>query len=345
MTKVDDTVLTNILGIIQLYCSVTCIGIYIIYVDVSKDLKKAMGLLDKLTDWESLGLELGLHFSTLDAIKIEERGRVRKCMMRMLVAWLKKSDNVSSCHGPSWKQLIESLRAIEENSLADDIERRLLNKRSCDQSSSTPPSSKRSTNRDEVNDESSSRESSISSQRQERRQHKRQRTDEEDNSDYDDNTPTSITKQQPPRSHDIELESHHQSTSLHGKEPAGGRCYKRKRRPDSDSDSHDQLTRCGIGGLRPDSDIHCSIKKRQRTDEEDNSDSNDNITASSINKRQPPRSHDKQHSSRSHNVQQPPRSHDKFTRHDDNLQRPTKFTVSISYLQYVYYISMILLIL
>ena len=58
---------------IHLYCSVTCIVIYIIYVDVSKDLKRAMGLLDKLTDWESLGLELGLHFSTLDAIKIEER--------------------------------------------------------------------------------------------------------------------------------------------------------------------------------------------------------------------------------------------------------------------------------
>ena len=148
----------------------------------------------------------------------------------MLVAWLKKTDNVSCCYGPSWQQLIESLRALEENSLADDIERRLLNKRSCDQSSSTPPSSKRSTNRDEVNDKSSSREPSISSQRQKKRQHKRQRTREEDNSDYDDNTPTNITKQQPPRSHDIELESHDQSTSPHGKEPAGGRPYKRKKK-------------------------------------------------------------------------------------------------------------------
>ena len=196
----------------------------------------AMRLLDKLTDWKSLGLELGLHFSTLEAIKIEERGRVRKCMMRMLVSWLKKSDNVSKCHGPSWQQLIKSLRAIEENNLADDIEKSLLNKRSCDQSSSTPPSSKRSTNRDEVNDESSSRESSISSQRQERRQHKRQRTDEEDNSDYDDNITTSITKRQPPKLHDIELESYDQLTRSHGKKPVGDRPYKRKRRPDSDTD-------------------------------------------------------------------------------------------------------------
>ena len=188
-----------------------------------------MKLLDKLTKWEFLGLELGLCHSTLETIKINERGQVKQCMMRMLVAWLKKTDNVSCCHGPSWQQLIESLRAIEENSLADDIERRLLNKRSCDQSPSTPPPSKRSTNRDEVNDESSSRESSISSQRQERRQHKRQRTDEEDNSDYDDNITTSSTKRQPPRSHD-------QSAKPRGKEPAGGRSYKRKGRPDNDTD-------------------------------------------------------------------------------------------------------------
>ena len=199
-------------------------------------MRQVVRLLDKFAEWESLGLQLGLYFSTLDIIKTEERGQVRKCMMRMLVAWLKKSDNVSSYHGPSWQQLIESLRAIEENSLADNIERSLLNKRSRDQSSSTPPSSKRSTNRDEVNDESSSRESSISSQRQERRQHKRQRTDEEDNSDYDDNTTTSITKRQPPRSHDIELESHDQSIRPRGRKPAGGRPYKRKGRPDSDID-------------------------------------------------------------------------------------------------------------
>ena len=206
-------------------------------------MRQVVRLLDKFAEWETLGLELGLYFSTLDIIKTEERGQVRKCMMRMLVAWLKKSDNVSSCHGPSWQQLIESLRAIEENSLADDIERSLLNKRSCDQSSSTPPSSKRSTNRDEVNDESSSRESSISSQRQERRQHKRQRTDEEDNSDYDDNTTSSITKRQPSRSHDIELESCEQLPKSHGKEPVGGRPYKRKRRPDSDTDPNTKM-RC-----------------------------------------------------------------------------------------------------
>ena len=37
----------------------------------------------------------GLHFLTLDAIKIEEKERVKLCTMKMLVAWLKKTDNVS----------------------------------------------------------------------------------------------------------------------------------------------------------------------------------------------------------------------------------------------------------
>ena len=227
----NEVVLTNILGKKQHYLKLVLLH----YILDIKDLKLVKSLLSNFTDWESLGLELGLYYPTLEAIKIEEKERVKQCTMKMLVAWLKKTDNVSSYHGPSWQQLIESLRASEENGLADDIERRLLNKRSCDQSSSTPPSSKRSTNRDEVNDETSSRESSISSQRQERRQHKRQRTDEEDNSDYDDNTTTSITKRQPSRSHDIELESHDQLPKSHGKEPVGGRPYKRKKRPDSDT--------------------------------------------------------------------------------------------------------------
>ena len=77
----------------------------------------------------------------------------------------------------------------------------------------------------------------ITSKSEKRRQHKRQRTDEEDNSDYDDNTTTSITKRQRPSSHDIELESHGRSTRPRGKEPAGGRPYKRKVRSDSDIDS------------------------------------------------------------------------------------------------------------
>ena len=113
-----------------------------------------------------------------------------------------------------------------------DIERSLLNKRSCDQSSSTPPSSKRSTNRDELNDESNSKESSISSQNQEKRQYKRQRTDEEDNST------TSITKRPPPMSHD-------HSTRSCGKDPAGERPYKQKKILNSDTTSQ-ILTRSSI---------------------------------------------------------------------------------------------------
>ena len=42
-----------------------------------------------------------------------------------------------------------------------------------------------------------------------------------EDSDYDDNATTTITKRQPPRLHNIEFESHDQSTRPHDKEPAG----------------------------------------------------------------------------------------------------------------------------
>ena len=129
-------------------------------------------ILCRFKKWIQLGRRLGVDYSTMKYIDQTSHGeaKVVKCMMRMLVAWLKKSDNVSSCHGPSWKQLIESLRAIEENSLADDMERRLLNKRSCDQSS-TISSTRR------PDDESSGIGSSINTEieREEIRQHNRQR--------------------------------------------------------------------------------------------------------------------------------------------------------------------------
>lgn len=59
----------------------------------------------------------------------------------------------------------------------------------------------------------------LTSKSEKRIQHKRQRTNED--SDYDDNATTTITKRQPPRLHNIEFESHDQSTRPHDKEPAG----------------------------------------------------------------------------------------------------------------------------
>ena len=126
-------------------------------------------------------------------------------------------------------------------------------------------------------------ESSVNIQykKQERRQYKRRKTYEEDISDSDDDNTTSFIKRRPP-SHDVELELYDQSTIPLGKGPAGGRPYKRKRRPVSDIDSSSKISK--ESGTK--SSVSTQYKtqmqrhyKRQRTDEEDTSDSDNNATS------------------------------------------------------------------
>ncbi|XP_019861308.1 PREDICTED: uncharacterized protein LOC100634667 [Amphimedon queenslandica] len=73
--------------------------------------------------WKALGLKLGINYITLDNIKSEEN-KVQDCLMEMLAAWLRKQDKVVN---PTWKQLIDSLRKIGENALAEEIETKITN--------------------------------------------------------------------------------------------------------------------------------------------------------------------------------------------------------------------------
>ena len=77
--------------------------------------------LKNLTDWQSLGLALGLVYSTLKKIDEDQRGKTDKCVMEMLAAWLQQQDNVSKKGVPSWWMLRTALRKIDENELADKI--------------------------------------------------------------------------------------------------------------------------------------------------------------------------------------------------------------------------------
>ena len=74
--------------------------------------------LKNLTDWQSLGLALGLLYPTLKKIDEDQRGKTDKCVMEMIAAWLEKKDNVTN---PSWLVLQAALRKIDENELADKI--------------------------------------------------------------------------------------------------------------------------------------------------------------------------------------------------------------------------------
>ena len=85
------------------------------------DLADVKKFLKNLNDWQSLGLELGLLYPTLESIEEEQRGVIEKCKMKMLAAWLQQHDQVSRKGVPSWSTLKTALMSIEENELANTI--------------------------------------------------------------------------------------------------------------------------------------------------------------------------------------------------------------------------------
>ena len=77
--------------------------------------------LKNVVDWQSLGLELGLLYPTLECIEEEKRGVVDKCKTKMLAAWLQQQDNVTKKGVPSWSTLKTALENIGEKELASEI--------------------------------------------------------------------------------------------------------------------------------------------------------------------------------------------------------------------------------
>lgn len=95
----------------------------LLYTDIA-DLVKVKRFLKNLVDWQSLGLELGLLYPTLEIIEKEQRGVVEQCKTKTLAAWLQQHDNVSQYGVPSWSVLQTALKNIGENELASKISTR-----------------------------------------------------------------------------------------------------------------------------------------------------------------------------------------------------------------------------
>ena len=93
--------------------------------------------LESCNRWHRLGLELGLLFSTLERIKLDN-ATVEDCMMAMLNAWLSKQDHVGLKGSPTYKQLIRALRSISEDNVADKMEKELVRISRKRPSSATP---------------------------------------------------------------------------------------------------------------------------------------------------------------------------------------------------------------
>ena len=84
------------------------------------DLFEVKIFLNELVDWQSLGLALGLHYSTLAKIRNDLRD-THECKLAMLAAWLQQWDNVPQKGVPSWSVLRAALERMGENELADKI--------------------------------------------------------------------------------------------------------------------------------------------------------------------------------------------------------------------------------
>uniref|UniRef100_A0A1X7T8H7 SH2 domain-containing protein n=1 Tax=Amphimedon queenslandica TaxID=400682 RepID=A0A1X7T8H7_AMPQE len=79
------------------------------------------------TRWQDLGLRLGLHKNTLDAIERNHPGDVSRCLTECLSKWLRKADNVNSKGGATFDSLSDALRSMDEIAVADKLDQERRN--------------------------------------------------------------------------------------------------------------------------------------------------------------------------------------------------------------------------
>ena len=73
-------------------------------------------------DWEDLGLKLGLYQPTLRTIAKQFSEDINGAFKQCLSLWLKGQDEVAEKGGATWKSLVNAIRKMGNNALADDIE-------------------------------------------------------------------------------------------------------------------------------------------------------------------------------------------------------------------------------
>ena len=73
--------------------------------------------------WHDLGLRLGLHKNTLDAIEKDHSGDVSRCLMECLSQWLSRADSVDSRGGATYDSLSDAARSMDEKAVADNLDK------------------------------------------------------------------------------------------------------------------------------------------------------------------------------------------------------------------------------
>lgn len=112
--------------IYKLFNTLWFIEITLLLIDI-RDLRCVMMALPDCIPWKHLGLELGIDYTTLQVIGKENRGSPSHCLIEMLAAWLYEKDDVVHVGKPSWEQLVQALRNINEQKAAEKIKEEYLN--------------------------------------------------------------------------------------------------------------------------------------------------------------------------------------------------------------------------
>ena len=76
------------------------------------------------TRWHELGLTLGLHKNTLDAIK-RDSDTIYERLTECLFQWLSRADNVDTEGGATFDSLSAALKSMNENAAADKLDQEL----------------------------------------------------------------------------------------------------------------------------------------------------------------------------------------------------------------------------
>ena len=71
---------------------------------------------DIVKNWLQLGMELGLPMSKLEEIECNNKSNVLRCKLLMLQEWQRRPTLK-----PSWCTLVDALRKMEENTVAESI--------------------------------------------------------------------------------------------------------------------------------------------------------------------------------------------------------------------------------
>ena len=80
------------------------------------DIRSLSRVLASVYNWETLGINLGIQMARLQEIRQLCSGDLEMCKNRLYDLWLRQNTS------PTWRDVVDALEQMEENSLADKIQ-------------------------------------------------------------------------------------------------------------------------------------------------------------------------------------------------------------------------------